>query len=106
MVLPQEFFARETIDVAGSVLGKRLVRILDTGERLAGRIVEVEAYLGVEDPGAHTFGGRRTERNEAMYGEAGYSCDHFIYGIDHSINVVTKKKDIPEAVLMRALEPV
>jgi DNA-3-methyladenine glycosylase len=106
MILSQSFYARDTIQVAEGLLGKRLVRVLDSGERIAGRIVEVEAYLGVDDPAAHTFGGRRTARNEAMYGDAGFAYVYFIYGIHHCVNVVTQSRDIPEAVLLRALEPV
>jgi DNA-3-methyladenine glycosylase len=106
MILPPDFYAGDTIDVARELLGKRIVRILPNGKRLSGRIVETEAYLGVEDPAAHTFGGRRTERNEAMYGEAGHAYIYFIYGLHYCLNVVTQKKDVPEAVLLRALEPV
>ena len=105
-ILPHDFFARDTILVAEQILGKRLVRVLSDGRRLAGRIVEVEAYLGVEDPAAHTFGGRRTPRNEAMYGEAGHAYVYFVYGMHHCMNVVTQSRDIPEAVLLRGLEPV
>jgi DNA-3-methyladenine glycosylase len=104
MILPQSFYARDTICVAAELLGKRLVRVLPSGKRIAGRIVEVEAYLGVEDPAAHTFGGRRTARNEAMYGEAGHSYVYFVYGIHHCVNVVTQTQGVPEAVLLRALE--
>jgi DNA-3-methyladenine glycosylase len=106
MVLPQKFYARETIDVAEQLLGKRLVRKLPGGDRLAGRIVEVEAYLGLDDAAAHTFQGRRTSRNESMYGEAGFSYVYFIYGIHHCLNIVTALREVPEAVLIRALEPV
>jgi DNA-3-methyladenine glycosylase len=105
-LLPQEFYARETTLVAEALLGKRLVHRLENGQRLSGRIVEVEAYLGVEDPAAHTHGGRRTPRNEAMYGEAGFTYVYFIYGIHNCVNVVTQIRDVPEAVLLRALEPV
>lgn len=105
-LLPYDFYARETITVAEEILGKRLVRVLPNGTRLAGRIVEVEAYLGIEDPAAHTFGGRRTPRNEAMYGEAGHTYVYLIYGLHHCVNIVTQTRDVPEAVLLRALEPV
>lgn len=105
MLLPSDFYVRETTLVAEQLLGKRLVRLLENGQRLSGRIVEVEAYLGVHDPAAHTFKGRRTPRNEAMYGEAGYSYVYFIYGIHHCVNVVTQTRDVPEAVLLRGLEP-
>lgn len=104
--MPPSFYAQDTIHLAESLLGTRLVRILEDGTRLSGRIVETEAYLGVEDPAAHTFGGRRTERNEAMYGEAGHAYVYFIYGIYFCLNVVCQERDVPEAVLIRALEPV
>lgn len=104
--LSKSFYARDTVDVARELLGKRLVHKLPDGTRLAGRIVETEAYLGVEDPAAHVFGGRRTERTEAMYAEPGTSYVYFIYGVHFCLNVSTVAKDIPEAVLIRALEPV
>lgn len=106
VLLPQDFYNRETILVAELLLGKRLVRILPSGKVLKGRIVEVEAYLGVEDPAAHTFEGRRTPRNEAMYLDAGHAYVYFIYGIHHCLNVVTQPRGVPEAVLIRALDPV
>src|SRR5579883_2241815 len=104
--LPREFYARESIEVARALLGKRLVHQLSNGPRLSGTIVETEAYLGVIDQGAHTFGGRRTARTEAMYGEPGLSYVYFIYGMYHCLNAVTTAKDVPEAVLIRALDPV
>ena len=67
--LPRSFFAPPVTDLARRLLGQTLVRIVD-GRRLSGRIVEVEAYLGAEDRAAHTFGGRRTARNEVMYRQA------------------------------------
>lgn len=94
------------MDVARELLGQRLVHLLPDGTRLAGRIVETEAYLGHEDPAAHVFGGRRTERVEPMYGEPGLSYIYFIYGVYFCLNVSTVAKDVPEAVLIRALEPV
>ena len=67
-VLPASFYARETTVVARDVLDKVLVREVD-GQRLTGRIVEVEAYLGPDDLAAHSRGGRRTPRTEVMFGE-------------------------------------
>lgn len=75
------------------------------GQRVAGLIVETEAYLGVEDKAAHTFGGRRTPRNETMYREGGHAYVYFTYGMHHCINVVASRIDHPVAVLVRALEP-
>ena len=91
--------------VARRLLGQRLVRIRD-GQRLAGIIVEVEAYLGAPDRAAHTFGGRRTARNESMYLPGGHLYVYFTYGMHHCANVVCGRADEGVAVLLRALEPV
>lgn len=102
--LPREFYECEPIRLAKALVGQRLVRI-DRGQRLSGRIVEVEAYLGVEDRAAHTFGGRRTARNETMWGPAGHAYVYFTYGMHHCVNVVAQGPGVPQAVLIRALEP-
>lgn len=73
--------------------------------RLSGRIVEVEAYLGEADRAAHTFGGRRTARNAAMWGEAGHAYVYFTYGMHHCLNIVAAGPETPTAVLLRALAP-
>jgi len=101
----RRFFSTDPATLAQKLLGQRLVRVLDSGERLAGTIVETEAYLGVEDRAAHTFGGRRTPRNEAMYGAAGTAYVYFTYGMHHCMNVVAGRLEEPVAVLIRALEP-
>ena len=104
MKLPKSFYKRETLDVAQDILGKILVRQVD-GIEIAGKIVEVEAYIGPDDKGAHTYGNKRTNRTEAMFGEAGHAYIYLIYGIYNCINAVTSQVDKPEAVLIRALEP-
>jgi DNA-3-methyladenine glycosylase len=101
--LPRSFYARPTLDVARDLLGMHLVRVLD-GRRLAGRIVEVEAYMGPEDLAAHSARGR-TARNEVMFGPPGYAYVYLIYGIWNCLNLVTRASGIPHAVLLRALEP-
>jgi DNA-3-methyladenine glycosylase len=103
--LPRRFYARDPVALARGLLGQVLVRVLDDGTRLAGRIVETEAYLGVEDRAAHSFGGRRTERNAAMWGPAGHAYVYFVYGLHHCMNVVAERPGRPSAVLIRALEP-
>ena len=104
--LAQDFFAQDTISVARHLLGQRLVHRLGDGTRLSGRIIETEAYLGVADPAAHSFGDRRTPRTEVMFGRAGLSYVYFIYGMHFCLNVVTGAEKIPEAVLLRALDPI
>ena len=103
--LGRSFYRRDPVTVARALLGQRLVRIVD-GRRVAGLIVEVEAYLGVADQAAHTFNGRRTARNESMWGDGGHAYVYFTYGMHHCVNVVAAKKDEPVAALIRALEPV
>jgi DNA-3-methyladenine glycosylase len=90
---------------APMLLGWRLVRTFDDGAVARVRIVEVEAYAGVEDRAAHTFGGRRTARVESMWGEAGLAYVYFTYGMHHCMNVVVGGEGVPEAVLIRACEP-
>ena len=101
--LPRGFYARDTLTVARSLLGRRLVRVLD-GERIAGRIVETEAYVGEEDEASHASPGP-TERNASMYLEAGHGYVYLIYGMYHCFNIVTEREGFPAAVLVRALEP-
>ena len=103
---PRESFACGAEPLAAALLGRLLVRRLDDGRTLAGRIVETEAYIGVRDRASHAFGGRRTPRNEAMYGPPGTAYVYFTYGMHHCFNVVCGEVGEPVAVLIRALEPV
>lgn len=103
--LEREFYHRDTIVVAKELLGKVLVHEVN-GERIAGKIVETEAYLGITDKAAHSYGGKRTPRVEVMYGKPGVSYVFMIYGMYYCFNVVTREEGIAQAVLIRALEPV
>ena len=105
MIISKEFYNRSALDVAQDLLGKVLVREVD-GKVLKGKIVETEAYIGAIDKACHAYNGRRTKRTEILYEDAGVSYIYFIYGLYHCFNVVTNKKDVAEAVLIRALEPI
>ncbi|MEN0020357.1 MAG: DNA-3-methyladenine glycosylase [Planctomycetota bacterium] len=102
---PQEDFAQPADRLAQRLLGQTLVRNLPTGERLAGRIVETEAYLGPEDQAAHTRNGHRSPRVESMWGPGGHAYVYFTYGMHHCLNIVAGRAGEPQAVLIRALEP-
>ena len=106
MKLDRKFYQRtDTARIARELLGKLLV-VGDAGEKLSGMIVETEAYLGVEDRAAHSYGGRRTPRNEVMYGAAGHAYVFFVYGMYNQFNVVCGPEGHPHAILIRAVEPV
>ncbi len=105
-ILPREFYLRsDTIKIAQDLIGKLLVVPTESGERVSGMIVETEAYLGEIDKAAHSFGGRRTARNEITYSIGGHAYVFFIYGMYFQFNVVCGSKDSPHVVLIRALEP-
>lgn len=102
--LPRRFFATDAESLARALLGTRLVRALDDGRIIRLRINETEAYLGIEDRAAHSFGGRRTARTEPMFAAAGTSYVYFTYGMHHCFNIVAGKVDEPVAVLIRGGE--
>lgn len=104
--LPRSFCQRDTVTVARALLGQVLVRRLPDGTRLAGLIVETEAYLGPEDRAAHTYNHHRSERNESMWQQAATCYVYFTYGMHHCMNIVTRDEQHPQAVLVRALQPV
>jgi DNA-3-methyladenine glycosylase len=104
--LSLDFYRRSNVLlVSEELLGKLLVTKWN-GVLTSGRIIEVEAYEGVVDKASHAWGGRRTARNEIMYSEGGVAYVYLCYGIHHLFNVVTYSRDIPHAILIRALEPV
>jgi DNA-3-methyladenine glycosylase len=103
--LQLDFYSRgNVLKIAEELIGKILVTRWN-GILTSGRIVECEAYAGAADKAAHSYGGRRTNRTEIMYASGGVAYVYFCYGIHHMFNVVTNAKDIPQAILVRALEP-
>jgi DNA-3-methyladenine glycosylase len=102
-VLPRSFYDRDPRKVSRELLGKILVR-RDKRKHVAGRIVEVEAYLGKDDPAAHSAAGR-TARNAVLFGPPGYAYVYFIYGNHYCLNVSCLPDGIAGGILFRALEP-
>ena len=106
MILERSFYQQEVMTVARELLGKILIHESTEGVT-SGRIVETEAYMGPEDQAAHSSGGRRTARNEVMYGPKGHAYVYFIYGLYWCFNLTAGAvPGKPEAVLLRAIEPV
>jgi DNA-3-methyladenine glycosylase len=101
-ILLRGYFNRPTLTVARSLVGKYLIRCID-GREIAGKIVEVEAYVGSKDRACHASKGR-TQRTEVMFGPAGVAYVYLIYGMYHCLNVVTEREEFPSAVLIRAIE--
>lgn len=99
----RSFYDRSALQVAPELLGCLVVREYE-GRKLAGRIVEVEAYLGQEDAASHAYRGP-TPRSQVMFGPAGIAYVYLIYGVHHCLNVVTGPEGEGQAVLIRALEP-
>jgi DNA-3-methyladenine glycosylase len=106
MILHRRFYQQDPITVSKDLLGKILVHESIQGAT-SGRIVETEAYRGPEDRAAHSSGGRRTDRNEVIFGQKGHAYVFFIYGMYYCFNVTAGNvQGKPEAVLIRALEPI
>ena len=99
------FFQEETTKIAVALLGCVLNRVTKNGQHLKGRIVETEAYLGLKDDCCHSFGGKKTERVKVMYQPGGCAYIYFTYGMYYCFNIVTAHFGEPEAVLIRAIEP-
>jgi len=104
IILPRSFYSRDTVTVAKSLLGKRIVRKIDKKE-ISGIIIETEAYRHKDDPASHAFK-KTTERNKAMFGEVGIAYVYFTYGMHYCFNVVAKNPRVDAgAVLIRAIMP-
>lgn len=104
MKLPKEFYQRSGLEVAPDLLGLTLVHNTKEGI-LKGKIIEVEAYMGTKDAAAHSYSGKPTKRTQVMFGPAGFAYVYLIYGMHYCMNVVNNDINVPEAVLIRALEP-
>jgi DNA-3-methyladenine glycosylase len=102
--LPREFYLNPPADVARKLMGKLIVRRFE-GERLIGRIVEAEAYCGLDDPAAHAFSGK-TPRNAVIFGPPGFAYVYFIYGMYYCLNFACEPEGQAGCVLIRGLEPV
>jgi DNA-3-methyladenine glycosylase len=102
--LPRSFYNRPTLKVARDLLGS-VITFRTKQTSLSACIVEVEAYIGQDDPACHAARGL-TERNRVMFGRPGFSYIYFIYGMYNCFNIVTEREGFPAAVLLRAAEPV
>lgn len=103
-ILKNDFFKRDTVEVAKSLIGKKIIRNI-SGNFFCAKIVETEAYLGLEDRACHSYGGRITDRNKTLYLPGGHIYVYLIYGMYDLLNIVTRDEDHPEAVLIRGVEP-
>lgn len=103
-ILPRSFYQQDGLQLARTLLGKVLLRRV--GDQFtAGRIVETEAYLGEQDPAAHSYKGN-TQRTRIQFGPGGYAYVYLIYGMHCCMNIVAAPEGVPHVVLLRALEPV
>ena len=103
MRVKEGFFQRDALEIAPQLLGMRLFRKLPDGSILSSRILETEIYRGEEDLACHASKGK-TNRNQMMYEKGGHAYIYLIYGLHWLFNIVTGDQDIPQAVLIRALE--
>jgi len=106
MILNFDFYRRQdVVQIARDLLGKELYTCNAKGDLTAGKIVETEAYGGIIDQASHAFGGSKTQRTQILYREGGVAYVYQCYGIHYLLNFVTNVADIPECVLIRAIEP-
>lgn len=105
MNLSKDFFKQDAVSLAKKLLGMLLIREIDD-QKIICRIVETEAYVGPEDKACHAYNNRRTNRTEVMFHEGGSAYIYLIYGMYYCLNIVANVRDKPEAVLIRAVEPI
>jgi DNA-3-methyladenine glycosylase len=106
MKLKTEFYIRtDVVQIARELLGKVLVTSIE-GQRCEAIITETEAYAGVTDKASHAYGGRLTARTRPIYLRGGHAYVYLCYGIHHLFNVVTNIEGVPDAVLIRGVEPI
>lgn len=104
--LEKDFYLRsDVVKISRELLGKYLFTRIN-GKTTAAIITETEAYAGVTDKASHAYNNRRTRRTEVMFGEGGMAYVYLCYGIHHLFNIVTNKKNVPHAVLIRAVKPI
>ena len=104
-MINSKYYQNDALTLAPDLVGKLLVRKYN-GVELVSRITETEAYIGVKDKASHAYNNRRTKRTEVMYKRGGYAYIYMIYGMYYCLNIVAGKEQSPEAVLIRAVEPV
>ncbi len=104
-LLNREFYLQNAEIVAKELLGKYIVREYE-GKNIVCKIVETEAYIGPEDKACHAYNNRCTERTKVMFEEGGIAYIYFIYGMYYCLNILVEREGKPEAVLIRAIEPV
>ena len=103
--LPLSFYQqKDVVEIARQLVGKIVLTNFD-GLSTSGRVVETEAYVALTDKASHSYNGRRTAKNEHMYAAAGTAYVYICYGMHQMLNVVTNDEDVPDAILIRAIEP-
>lgn len=104
-LLSSYYLDEDVVSIAKNLLGKLFFTNID-GTVTGGIITETEAYKGIEDRACHAYGGRKTKRNDALYEDGGIAYVYLCYGMHYLFNIVTNSKDVPHAVLIRAIKPV
>lgn len=103
--LTTDFFSRDTVEVGKDLLGRYLIKETDKGT-IIGKIIEVEAYLGINDKACHAYKHNKTEKTKVMYMKPGTFYVYYIYGIYFCLNAITEPKDIPCAIFIRKIHPI